>query len=140
MTRPDAFDTISPSPDGAHIARFLFSGEIRFGPPYYALALDDASFGQRIFGAEHRWSASSRFLAVQEWLTLDESAGPITALVLIDVALRRETTIARATKAFLIPDAIDEPTLAYHAHHAGRGTRRRFERDVTAITRWKEIG
>src|SRR5262245_59515401 len=101
----DSFNITSPSPDTLHITHFALAGEIRFGPFYYALSVDDYSFGQRIFGTAHLWSHSSAFLAVQEWLTIDYSEGPITALLLIDVRLRRAAALARATKRFLVPES-----------------------------------
>jgi hypothetical protein len=86
----ESFNIASPSPNTQHIAHFVFSGEIRFGPPYYSLSIDDYYFDQRVFGAAHLWSPSSDLLAVQEWLTIDYSEGPITALVLVDIHLGRE--------------------------------------------------
>src|SRR5262245_9605334 len=100
----DAFNITSPSPNMQHRAHFAFSGEIRFGPSYYALSIDDYAFDQRIFGSAHLWSPASDLFAVQEWLTLDYSEGPITALLLIDVHLRREVSVARATKIFVVPE------------------------------------
>src|ERR1700712_1205656 len=75
---PHPFDITSPSPDMQHTAHFSYSGDIRCVPAYFALAVDGYSFGQRIFGDAQLWSPESTLLAVQEWLTLDYSAGPIT--------------------------------------------------------------
>src|SRR5690242_13841824 len=105
----DSFNIASPSPDAQHTAQLAVAGEIRFGPLYYSLTVNGYSFGQRIFGDAHLWSRSSRFLAVQEWLTLDYSEGPITALVLIDMRARQTATLARATKRFLVPTAFEDP-------------------------------
>lgn len=135
----DAFNITDPSPDAQHVARLLFSGEIRFGPAYYALELDDYSFGERIFGEAHLWSSSSRYLAVQEWLTLDYSEGPITALVLIDVRSRRETVVVRTTKGFGIPEAFEGDTLSYRQEFGGKAGEH-FELDATTIADWKALG
>src|SRR3954463_7003497 len=121
LSMRDAFNTDVPSPNAQHTARFIVAGEIRFGPLYYSLSVDDYSFGQRIFGDVQLWSRSSDFLAVQEWLTLDYSDGPITALVLIDVRLRRSVSLARATKRFLVPEAFEDPILVYRNENAGHG-------------------
>ena len=133
------FDITSPSPDGQHTAHFAFSGEIRFGPPYYALSVDGISFDQRIFGSAHLWSPSSNLLAVQEWLTLDYSAGPITALVLIDVLLRREITVARATKRFMAPEAFEGSTIVYREEHAGQGVVKHFNLDAAKLKGWQPL-
>jgi hypothetical protein len=134
------FDITSPSPDGQHTAHFAFSGEIRFGPAYYALSVDGSSFDQRIFGSAHLWSPSSTLLAVQEWLTLDYSEGPITALVLIDVHLRRELTVAQATKKFMVPDVFEGSIIVYREEHAGRDVIKHFDLDAAKLKAWKKLG
>jgi len=133
------FDITSPSPDGQHTAHFAFSGEIRFGPPYYALSVDGISLDPRIFGSAHLWSPSSNLLAVQEWLTLDYSEGPITALVLIDVHRQQEITIARATKRFMVPDAFEGSIIVYREEHAGRVVVKRFNLDTTDRQAWQTL-
>jgi hypothetical protein len=134
-----SFDIISPSPDGQHTARLAFSGEIRFGPPYYALSVDDHSFGERIFGSAHLWARSPRLLAVQEWLTLDYSEGPITALVLIDLDRRREATLARATKRFLVPEAFEGMRIVYREDHAGQGRTRQVDLATIGLAEWQAL-
>jgi hypothetical protein len=135
----DAFNIVSPAPNTQHTAHFIFSGEIRFGPPYYALSVDAYSFGQRIFGAAHLWSPSSTLLAVQEWLTLDYSEGPITALILLDLALGREACVSRATKRFIVPEAFEGPIMKYREDYAGQATIEHFDLDTTKIKEWKEL-
>ena len=132
----DSLNIASPSPDASHTAHLRLSGEIRFGPAYYSLSVDGYSFEQRIFGHEHVWSQSSHLLAVQEWLTTDYGEGPITALVLIDVRLRRETTVARATKGFVVPERFAESVLVYHTDYAGQSAGH-FDVDASKITEWK---
>jgi len=135
----DSFNIASPSPNTQHTAHLLFGGEIRFGPPYYSLLVDEHSFGDRIFGGAHLWSQTSRLLAVQEWLTLDYSEGPITALVLIDLRLRRETSVARATKGFIVPETFEDPVIVYRTDYAGQPGIQHVELDTSKITDWKEL-
>jgi hypothetical protein len=135
----DAFNITSPSPDTQHTAHFAFSGEIRFGPPYFSLSVDDYSFGQRIFGDAHLWAPSSNFLAVQEWLTLDYSEGPITALVLIDLDQRREASVERVTKGFVLPKAFEGPSLVYRKEFGGQEADQKFDVDITKINQWKAL-
>jgi hypothetical protein len=135
----DSFDINSPSPNTQHTAKFGFSGEVRFGPPYYVLSVDDYSFGQRTFGSAHLWSQSSNLLAAQEWLTLDYSEGPITALVIIDVNRGREATVARSAKRFLVPEAFDDSIIRYREENAGLGLAKHFDMDITKIKGWKAL-
>jgi hypothetical protein len=135
----DYFAIVSPSPDQRHTAHFSLGGEIRFGPPYYALRVGDYSFGERIFGAPHLWSTSSPLIAVQEWLTLVYSEGPITALVLIDAEKRREATVARATKRFLVPEGFADAALTYRVDYGGQGGNS-VAVDISTITAWTTLG
>lgn len=135
----DAFNITSPSPNAQHTAHFVTAGEIRFGPLYFSLSVDTYAFGQRIFGDTHLWSPSSHLLAVQEWLTIDYSEGPITALVLIDLQLRREALVAHATKGFLVPEAFAEPILVYRADYGAQGVIQHDEVDTTNINEWKAL-
>ena len=133
----DSFTIASPSPDQQHKALFALSGEIRFGPPYYLLPIDAYSFGQRIFESANLWSPTSALLAVQEWLTLDYSEGPITALLLIDVPLRREIAVAQATKRFLVPEAFEDSVMVYREEQAGHGSIKRFDLNNVQGEMWK---
>ena len=133
------FDITSPSPDTQHAAYFAYSGEVRFGPPYFSLSVDAYSFSPRMFGEACLWSPSSRLLAVQEWLTLDYSEGPITALVLIDLHLGREASVARATKAFIVPEAFAGSLIVYRIDRGGQAGGEHFEKAITEIVEWKEL-
>lgn len=135
----DGFNITSPAPDTRHTAHFVAAGEIRFGPLYFSLAVDGHSFGERIFGDAHLWSPSSHLLAVQEWLTTDYSEGPITALVLIDLDQQREARVARATKAFLVPESFVGPILVYRTDHGGQSVVRPGEVDTAKIKEWKAL-
>ena len=135
----DSFNITSPSPDALHIAHFVLAGEIRFGPFYYALSVDDYSFGQRIFGTAHLWSHSSAFLAVQEWLTIDYSEGPITALVIIDLQLGREASVARATKGFIVPETFHGALITYREKYAAREVVQQFDLDALASNQWHAL-
>lgn len=132
------FDISSRSPDGRQTAYFALGGEVRFGPLYFALSVGGHSFGQRIFGDAHLWSPDSAMLAVQEWLTLDYSAGPITALVLIDLRQGRAATLARATKAFVVPLAFEGALLLYREERAGQPGELQ-QADLGAIAEWQAL-
>ena len=137
MTHP--FDITSLSPDAQHTAQLVYSGEVRFGPLYFSLSVDGYSFGQRIFGDVHLWSLASNLLAVQEWLTLDYSEGPITALVILDLNLRREASLEHVVKGFIVPTAFEESRIVYRKDYAGNEGSERFEVDTSKITEWKEL-
>jgi hypothetical protein len=136
---PESLNIASASPNKQHAAQFICSGEIRFGPLYFSLSVDEYSFGQRIFGDVHRWSSSSNMLAAQEWLTLDYSEGPITALVLIDLHLGRESRVLQATKRFIVPVAFEDPIVVYRIDYGGNEGLQHFDLDTSKITEWNTL-
>jgi hypothetical protein len=138
MIMHDSLNISTPSPNAQHTAHLVAAGEIRFGPLYFSLSVGEHAFGDRIFGDAHLWSRSSRLLAVQEWLTTDYGEGPITTLVLIDLELRREATVARATKGFIVPETFAEPLIVYRKEYAG-SVIEQFELDITTITTWRAL-
>ncbi len=77
---------------------------------------------------------------MQEWLTLDYSEGPITALVLIGVQLRRAASVARATKRFLVPESFEDLLIVYRKENAGHAIVEHFDLDVSKITEWNVFG
>jgi hypothetical protein len=135
----DSLNIATPSPNTKHTAHFTVAGEIRFGPLYFTLSVDQHSFGDRIFGSAHLWSRSSNVLAVQEWLTIDYSEGPITTLLLIDLKRRREATVARVIKGFLVPQTFDDPIIVYHKEYAGQGVIEPCTLDMTTIKQWRAL-
>jgi hypothetical protein len=88
-----------------HIARFIYAGEARFGPPYFVVELNGRIlrrwFQKRHFGYRSQWSPDSRYLAVQEWRDLVEQ--PHTELRVLDMSSGRETRVARARGGFVEP-------------------------------------
>lgn len=106
------------SPDGSHAAKFLYAGEIRFGPPYYKVEVDGRllsklSLQKRVFGVGCLWSSDSRYLALSEWLSRLESRGPDTQLVVIDIQNRREHVVERMRGGFADPVRFEGNTLFY---------------------------
>ena len=135
----DSLNIHSPSPDAQHTAHLLVAGEIRFGPLYFSLAVDDFSFGERIFGDAHLWSPASNVLAVQEWLTTDYGEGPITTLVLIDLDRRREATLVRVTKGFVVPEAFADSKIVYRKEFGGQATDQHFDLEIAEIKEWRPL-
>ena len=132
-------DIIAPSPNMLYEAVLKYLSEIRFGPPYYALAIDNLSFGGRGFGNSFLWSPDSRFFAVQEWESTSETEGPKTRLLLIDLETRRECVLSRAEQGFIIPKQFDNDKLIYTKKYPGKGVENEFEIEFLTLNRWKNL-
>lgn len=132
-------DEIIEAPDRSHRARLRNVGEARFGPPCFSLRLDEYAFGRRIFGASCLWSPDSRYLAVQEWTTLDPALGPLTALLLVDAEAEQEATLAHATQGFIVPQRFEGKLLIYTKHYPAQGITRHFDLDITHIKSWRKL-
>jgi hypothetical protein len=130
---------ISTSPDNTHKAVLTYLGEIRFGPAYYSLRMQDIFFGDRTFGNSHLWSPDSRFFAIQEWETIFEGRGPQTHLLLIDVEDKRECVLSRADQGFIVPRSFDQDKLIYTKEYYGRGMTTEFEIEFLSLDRWEQI-
>lgn len=91
------------SPHEKHRCHFLLEGEIRFGPAYYRVELDGNVIEGKIFGYGCKWHPEEKYLALQEWLTIDYQEGPITALTLVDLLNGKMARISKAEKGFITP-------------------------------------
>ena len=131
----------SHSPDQTHRATLKYEGEIRFGPPYYSLALDGTRVGNEVFGQSSLWSQDSRFFVVQQWLSTKESDGPQTALVCFDLSERRRCQVSTAKHGFIVPQRFEDETLIYTKEHFGTQGQRinEYEIDFRNLPRWKPM-
>jgi len=129
----------SESPDRRYKAVLEIAGQIRYGPPYFNLKIDNLDFGERIFGDVYLWSGDSVFFIVQEWLTTCYQRGPKTALTLFDLSDRRECQVSRADKGFIVPLVFEDNTLIYKKEYLDKGIVREFEIDFRSLDRWEEI-
>ena len=124
MAAPRAPERTTRSPDGLHVLEFRYAGEIRFGPAFYTVDLDGRPlrrlFRRRFGDAAGVWSPDSRYAALQEWFGVSESAGPTTALRVVDVVERRQCGVARLAGAFVTPTAIDGGRLTFRVTRYGQ--------------------
>jgi len=128
------------SPNGEHVASLSMEGEIRFGPPYFTLALDGKALADRTFGSSPLWSSDSKYVFVQEWLSWIESTGPQTVLICFDVQSWRESKIAQI-KGWVAPDSVSDGCLTYSQTQQtdqGRETHK-HEIALSSITDWQPI-
>ena len=127
------------SPDGRHRAVLEIAGDIRFGPPYFNLKIDDWDFAERVFGDVYLWSGDSTLFAIQEWLTTSFQEGPQTALTLFDLSSQEECRVSGADKGFIVPLSFEDNVLIYKKEYLGTGIIREFEIDFRSLNRWKKI-
>ncbi|MCK6540099.1 MAG: hypothetical protein L6Q26_08570 [Anaerolineales bacterium] len=130
---------VSTSPDGSRKAVLEYADEIRFGPAYYHLKVDNISFGGRVFGDSFLWSPDSRFFAVQEWETTGETLGPKTRLLLIDLEARRECVLSRVDGGFIVPKQFEGGKLIYTKRYHGKGIENEFEIEFPSLNRWENL-
>ena len=130
---------VSTSPDNKHQAVLGYLSEIRFGPAYYSLAMDEIRFGERVFGNSFLWSSDSRYFAIQEWGTVREGEGPQTHLLLIDLDRRRECVLSRAEKGFIAPKKFENDKLIYVKNYFAPSITREFEIEFLELSRWENL-
>lgn len=130
---------LATSPDLIHKAVLNNLGEIRFGPAYYSLTVDEHRFGARVFGNAYLWSPDSRLFAIQEWETISEGRGPQTHLLLIDVDTERESVLSWAEKGFIIPKQFEHDKLIYLKKYFAPPVTREFEIEFLSLSRWEYL-
>ena len=128
-----------PSPDGILTAILNYLGEIRFGPPYYSLAIDKRILNGRYFGASYLWSPDSRYFAIQEWETISEGRGPQTQLLLIDVETQRECAVSKAENGFIVPLKFEKNKLIYRKDYFAPRATQEYEIEFLTLNRWENL-
>jgi hypothetical protein len=132
-------DIVIKSPNNSHKAILKLAGEIRFGPRYYSLCIDDMSFGKRIFGDAYLWSHDSKYFAIQEWKTTDYGEGPQTQLLLINITDKMECIISSANKGFIVPKLFKDHKIIYTKEYKGQGIIKEYEMEYRNLNRWSKL-
>lgn len=132
-------DIITRSPNLLHKAVMKYVGEFRFGPAYYSLTIDAMSHENRVFGNSYLWSPDSRYFAVQGWETMDESHGPQTRLLLINLDRKQDYVLSRAERGFVVPQKFDKEKLIYTKAYHQQNTIKGFEIAFLFLDRWDTI-
>jgi hypothetical protein len=126
------------SPAKNHGFDFIFQGEIRYGPSYYNIVLDGILIPNRIFGFEFMWDSTSKFLALQEWLTTDYRKGPLTVLTIIDLDNRKFARISKADEGFIKPVKFQDNIIIFEKEYLAIGKKVEFEINLNEIKNWED--
>jgi hypothetical protein len=86
------WNELSVSPDGRSKLTFVYHHEIRFGPAFFRLRINELDLAKRLFAGLSEWSADSTLVAVTEYRRIDLSSGMTDASLLIINA--RDMTVA----------------------------------------------
>lgn len=124
------------SPNSVRRAVLSYISEIRFGPPYYHLTVDELDLGGRVFGDAAAWSEDDRFLAVQEWHNTKESLGPRTSLLILDFPNYQQWS-STVFAGFYEPKKWREHHLLYDEVDLGQKRMTPREIDANLIDAWQ---
>lgn len=127
------------SPNRKIRACLVEAGRIRFGPVYYELRIAPFDFEGRAFGDCYLWSRDSRYLAVQETLSLEYTDGPHTELLLIDFVRELQCPLSKVKEGYMVPVRFERPFMIYKKQFRGRGEVREFEIDFSKLDRWRPL-
>jgi hypothetical protein len=124
------------SPNLSIVGQLKYEHEIRFGPRYYTLHIQNLGFlKSRIFGHSFLWSSNSRYLAIQEWMTTKESEGPWTRLLLIDFQTGKGKWLSGAKDGFIRPIKFEDEKIVYEKE--SKHTTTEYEIDTTSLSDWE---
>lgn len=127
------------SPNDKYGFDFLFEGEIRFGPEYYRVKLNEEVIQYRIFGVHFKWSLDSKYLALQEWLYANERKGPYTFLSIVDVQNRQIARVSEAKGGFAKPLKFEEHKIIYQKEFLSKGKVVEYEVHLNEINNWEKL-
>lgn len=103
------------------------AGEIRFGPRFFNLKINEQQLNNRIFGEEIYQSSEDRYVALQEWLTTEYTQGPITRPFIIDRRNLTFTTLSNGKRGFAGEFEIVDGIFTYSQMNKGLGITKVFE-------------
>ena len=131
-------EVLFKSPNTLIVGHLKKEGEIRFGPSFYSLFIQDlGSLKGRYFGQPYLWSEDSRYLALQEWITIREADGPWTRLLLVDFQTKLSSQAAGAKGGFIKPMNFEGTKIVYSRKIVK--TEGEFEVDISAIRNWERL-
>ena len=126
------------SPNTLIIGQLIYQNEIRFGPPYYSLFIQDLGWlSGRFFGNLYLWSDDSNYLALQEWVTINEAEGPWTRLLLINFQTGLGSHVAGAKGGFIKPIMFEHEKIVYLKEL--QNTQNEFEVNIKSIDNWEQL-
>jgi len=132
------FDIPFESPNRLIAGRLRYENEIRFGPRYYSLYIQNHGvLRNKIFGGILLWSDHSKYLALQEWLTTNESDGPWTRLLLIDFQENLSCFVAGVKGGFIKPIKYENKKIVYIKEF--QNTNSEFEVEISSINNWEQL-
>ncbi|GMM68206.1 hypothetical protein MTsDn1_15010 [Alteromonas sp. MTD1] len=130
---------MSQSPNAEHSAKLIYEGEIRFGPTYFKLELDGHILAGHLFGRVLTWSPCSKYLALEEWLTIDYSQGPRTRLFLINLEEHTYSEFKTIENGFVRNVHINSGTVQYVKEFPATGYGLEAEIKISKISNWRKL-
>lgn len=111
-------DLVIPSPQDAHTVRLKVVGEIRYGPTYNALFIDEVEVPGLHVGDNAEW-LSPHVVALQEWLHVAGREGPDTRVLLIDAERRRSYRTSVVDRGLVEDFRFRDGVLSYRKNYFG---------------------
>lgn len=129
------------SPNGSGVVTLTYEGEIRFGPPYFALRINGKLLADRVFGESLVWSPDSQYFAAQEWLTISEADGPQTSLVCFQPTIEKQCKVSGIRGGFIKPKEFVGEKLIYlkELYSNGQYQTTEYEIEFKSLPRWEKL-
>eukprot|EP01029_Cantina_marsupialis_P004949 TRINITY_DN15260_c0_g2_i1.p1 TRINITY_DN15260_c0_g2~~TRINITY_DN15260_c0_g2_i1.p1 ORF type:complete len:131 (-),score=18.05 TRINITY_DN15260_c0_g2_i1:209-601(-) len=94
--------------------KLKYAGEIRFGPEYYELWIDNKPVKGRVFG--QTTAQRGKYLACEEWLTTDQSKSPSTRVIIFDLETKKMAIISDGKPGFSEDMVFSRTHFSYKLH------------------------
>ena len=113
-----------------------FEGEIRFGPPYFRLTIDDKDIPNSLFGEKRAELQGGRYLATEEWLTTDYNKGPVTRVAIFDLERGLVAKLKSVDQGFVHSFQLKDAVFTYIKEFQAKGTAIQSEVEWSEINNW----
>lgn len=127
------------SPNKLHSLKFIYENEIRFGPMYFRVVINNYPLKDRVFGDEFKWHVSSEYLALQEWLSTSEKEGPRTVLVIVNLDNELIARVSEAKGGFIKPIKFEGSKIIFEKKYYGKGVTKEYEVNIDNIENWEKL-
>lgn len=124
------------SPGKNHLLKFILEGEVRFGPQYFKVSIDDNLIDKRIFGFIHKFSGDSRYIALLEW---DSIQLTVSYLFLVDLKYKNGARVSKATEGFIRPKVFKDGKVIYEKEYITDGKTIEYEMKIDSVKNWKKL-
>ena len=116
-----------------------YAGEIRFGPSYFSLEFDGITVPGFFYGFNRCELVAGRYLAIEEWLTIDYRKGPMTRVAIFDMLDGSVARLQTVKKGFVGNFQLKDDKFSYQKSYLSPEKTEKVQVNWNTIKDWDAI-